>query len=152
VDACAFKIDKSGAVRAGNISSTSHSIRNYRRPRFSVSQCPLSTAIFSPERPQKPGMAASRACSIVLEGRVAGARSALSTPQRLSSHWATTACQRQMHTHKAATSLPRRFSIATAKTPSWLRNSRQFSASHAPRHGHLDPPRPGEECVTAAYP
>ncbi|CAG5159774.1 uncharacterized protein ALTATR162_LOCUS5671 [Alternaria atra] len=36
-------------------------------------------------------------------------------------------------------------SIVKATSPSWLRNRRQFSSSPASRHGHLDPPRPGEE-------
>jgi ferredoxin len=36
-------------------------------------------------------------------------------------------------------------SVVKATSPSWLRNRRQFSSSPASRHGHLDPPRPGEE-------
>ncbi|EMD92410.1 hypothetical protein COCC4DRAFT_131200 [Bipolaris maydis ATCC 48331] len=55
------------------------------------------------------------------------------------------ACRRGMHTQRAATSLPWQIKVAAPISPSWLRNSRQFSASHAPRHGHLDPPKPGEE-------
>ena len=156
MDACAFKErDQGGAVCAANISSsTSHSIRNYRRLHLlrllsqqTFALLPthlLSSAIFLIERPHTPTMAANRACWMLVEGRIAGARSALSTPLTLSSHWAAMTCQRGMHTQRAATSLLRQFKVATSKSPSWLRNSRQFSASHAPRHGQLDPPRPGE--------
>ncbi|CAO2647327.1 Nn.00g082490.m01.CDS01 [Neocucurbitaria sp. VM-36] len=35
--------------------------------------------------------------------------------------------------------------ILKASTPSFLRNRRQFSSSPASRHGHIDPPKPGEE-------
>lgn len=154
--------DQGGAVCAANISSsTSHSIRIYRRLRllrllswqtFALLRTyPLTSAIFSIERPHTPTMAANRACWMLVEGRIAGARSALSTPLTSTSHWATMTCQRGMHTQRAATSRPRQFKVATPTSPSWLRNSRQFSASHAPRHGHLDPPRPGEECVFTVY-
>lgn len=112
---------------------------------------PLSSAIFSIERSHTPAMAANRACWMLAEGRIAGARSALSTPLTLSSHWAPMACRRGMHTQRAATSLPWQIKVAAPISPSWLRNSRQFSASHAPRHGHLDPPKPGEECVFTVY-
>ncbi|KAI8933014.1 mitochondrial matrix iron-sulfur protein [Plenodomus lindquistii] len=36
-------------------------------------------------------------------------------------------------------------SIITATTPSWLRHRRHFSSTPTSRHGHLDPPKPGEE-------
>jgi hypothetical protein len=39
------------------------------------------------------------------------------------------------------------YGILTTTTPSSLRNQRLFSSTPTPRHGHLDPPKPGEECV-----
>ncbi|KAL6704406.1 mitochondrial matrix iron-sulfur protein [Coniothyrium glycines] len=35
--------------------------------------------------------------------------------------------------------------IVSASVPSWLRHRRQFSSTPVSRHGHLDPPPPGEE-------
>ncbi|KAL6155215.1 mitochondrial matrix iron-sulfur protein [Exserohilum turcicum] len=90
-------------------------------------------------------MAANTAGSMMRGARAAGARSAWATPPRLSSHWATAMWQRRMHSQNMASPVLRQSTIVAATSPSWLRNRRQFSASPAPRHGHLDPPRPGEE-------
>ncbi|KAH6861417.1 ferredoxin [Alternaria alternata] len=90
-------------------------------------------------------MAVRRACLSALEGRIAGARGASSSPQRFASNWTASACQKSLHTPMMASSLLSQSSVIKATSPSWLRNRRQFSSSPTSRHGHLDPPRPGEE-------
>lgn len=164
VDACASPIDKdvAGPVRPafpdvshsnraiGGFASKSHS--HYAQANI---QLQLSSALTTPrhlaqQRPQTRQMAANTAGSMMRGARAAGARSAWATPPRLSSHWATAMWQRRMHSQNMASPVLRQSTIVAATSPSWLRNRRQFSASPAPRHGHLDPPRPGEECVITA--
>ncbi|KAI4682321.1 mitochondrial matrix iron-sulfur protein [Alternaria novae-zelandiae] len=90
-------------------------------------------------------MAARRACVNALEGRIAGARGASSSPRRFASNWAAAICRRSIQTQTTAVSTLSTSTILKATSPSWLQSRRQFSSSPASRHGHLDPPRPGEE-------
>ena len=99
-------------------------------------------------------MASRRACLDVLRRSEALARnsSASSNLRNFSSQssWTTTP--------QAVTSAKRRISPWSQKalktphaTSRVLRHHRQFSSSPTSRHGHLDPPRPGEECVTNSH-
>jgi len=50
-----------------------------------------------------------------------------------------------MHTQRTALPALSRPSFVEAASPSWLRDRRHFSSTPVARHGHLDPPKPGEE-------
>ncbi|CAE7187171.1 hypothetical protein CFE70_006575 [Pyrenophora teres f. teres 0-1] len=54
-------------------------------------------------------------------------------------------CQRSMRTQSTTLADLSRPSLLKAASPSWLRNRRHFSSTPVARHGHLDPPKPGEE-------
>jgi len=90
-------------------------------------------------------MAATRACLNVVEGRIAGARGVWSGRRMGSSNWAVVMCQRSMRTQSTVLPGLSRPSLVKAASPSWKRNHRQFSSTPVARHGHLDPPKPGEE-------
>ncbi|KAH7353120.1 2Fe-2S ferredoxin-type domain-containing protein [Pyrenochaeta sp. MPI-SDFR-AT-0127] len=97
-------------------------------------------------------MASSRTCVNAVRNSAAwsagsrGASSGIRTFSSQSSNWASLIS----HGIKPAASRPSTLlqqgpRLARASVPSWLRNRRHFSSSPASRHGHLDPPRPGEE-------
>lgn len=132
---------------------TSHSIWNCRRL-FVTQQTFASFTLLSLHFYGKVhlAMASRGVCLQALrsaEGRVAGSRSAswnMRTFSSQPSNWTSGICQKSAQFPAGARSLPQQPSrIVTYAIPSWLRNRRQFSSSPASRHGHLDPPRPGEE-------
>ncbi len=156
-------LERSTGVTHGPCSTflTSHSIRNCWRIhsswhhrtlqpiRFCASSSYCSTRPAGNPAPTFD-MASRRACLSALEGRIVGARGASSSPRRFSSNWTTATCQNSIQTKTTAALMLPRSSIVKMTSLSWLQTCRQFSSTPASRHGHLDPPRPGEEYVKSS--
>ena len=139
-----------GVIRA---SLTSHGSRNYR--------CTCCVAIhavarnFTPSLPSRTIMASRRACLDVLRrsepiSRSSSASSSLRNFSSQSRNWAS--APRAVTTAKRRISpWSQQCSSTQEATSQILRHHRQFSSSPASRHGHLEPPRPGEECATNSH-
>jgi hypothetical protein len=134
---------------------TSHRCRDYRSPQLFCSTTARQTASLLSAHSSlltriKPilnestlVMASRRVCLNALRGAECRSRGASRT---VSSNWTAGTCQRSIHTPRSALRLPQlQARVLGATRPSWQRTRRTFSASPMFRHGHLDPPRPGEE-------
>ncbi|KAF2844709.1 ferredoxin [Plenodomus tracheiphilus IPT5] len=97
-------------------------------------------------------MASPRTCLNALrlsQAGVAASRGALPSRRaylRRVSNWASTSSRDAQSSRGGIGIVSQQDSnVVTASSPSWLRHRRHFSSSPASRHGHLDPPKPGEE-------
>jgi hypothetical protein len=138
---------------------TSHSSRIYRcttcttaTVRFSLPSLCTHNTLFSYT------MASRRTCLGVLKwseglpSRLRGASSGARNFTSETSNWTFVISQGCNESKKRLSAwTPQAPRILQATTQPFLRQRRLFSSSPAPRHGHLDAPKPGEECVYPVF-
>jgi hypothetical protein len=133
---------------------TSHSLRNYRCDNtisvllpFPFPGCLSRTILLF----QFSIMASRRICISLLRQsdtfatRASGASSNLQKFSSQSSTWTCATPQGINEAKRRVSTCSRSFA---SMNHSNFQNRRPFSSTPAPRHGHLDTPKPGEECVT----
>jgi hypothetical protein len=132
---------------------TSHSLRNYRCNNTISVRLPFpfllllsrSSLLF-----QVNTMASRRTCISLLrqsETFASKASGASSSFQKFSSRSNSWTCATPRGINEARRRVSTSSRSLASMTPSNFQNRRQFSSTPAPRHGHLDTPKPGEECV-----